>query len=261
MEMKELDDHTIGLIEQYIAYEMPAEERQQFEQRLKQDAALAEELELRRMAEYFLSKPKTKPLGDEEKQRALDAWQEGIRSEKQAKRRKIWTISLASVAAATLLIFWVTSQIRVAALPPETQNTIAELQRTYMKSSGQLGGEQLLMDAQAAFDSTNYSLTIDRLNQYREQTSDKFDIEVYKTLGFAYMLDGQADQACVFFKKLHNKNPNDTQFTWYYALSLLQTNSYWDRRKGAQLLKELEQSDHVNIPQDATRLLEKMPTD
>ncbi len=241
----------------YLTGDLQPEEKQAFEQALKEDPALAGQLESRRKALNDLGVLVAQEEAEEKLAATLNKVSRDffLKEEKTAVlipfyRRKFFQLA----AAATVLLI-----IAIAVFLPRKGAPDAPVYANYAShypaSFTVMGAnETLLSRAESAFNQKDYATAGDALQEYLQDNPENSEVQLY--LGICRMEQGRTQEARALFEPLQTHTSYQSEAIWNLALIALKEEKLaecagWlqklppdsDRQKSAQkLLKALQKS-------------------
>ncbi|MEM9887837.1 MAG: tetratricopeptide repeat protein [Bacteroidota bacterium] len=247
--MKEQDDL---LIEQYIESTLTEKEKQDFEQRLQEDQALAAAYELRLSMDQFLE--------DKAKKEQFTQFIEGVsqdffaeRDSKKTTDAKVVSIwqrfpfvvaSLAIAAAIALLLI-------LPFLRPQDRYEQFNDHRALALVEMSIQNTAAAQEAQTAFNAGDYSTALDALNAYLTDRPEDVEAQLYKGISLLELNELQAARA-IFEPIAEGTSAFQSEGLWYLALSYLKEEDAVNTKKYLERL--ITENKDQNLIDKAKRL-------
>ena len=234
-----MSEDIYKLVEQFLNGELDQQQIQAFNERLKTDAALAEELRLRKdMHAYLVNKEKKDAFKNKLDSIGDDFFKETSASTPPAKevllkpkRNFRWIAIAASIAAITIALYW------VLAPRPSLYDQYAQhepLQLTE-KSSTQ---SALIKTTEEAFNKGDYNSSLIAINELLK--SQPTDLQYLMAKAICLLETNKTADARTIFKTIAiGQSVFKTDAQWYSAMSYLKENNL-----------ELAKSELQKIPSD-----------
>lgn len=222
-------------IESYFNNDLPAAEKEQFEQKIIADAAFAEEV-----AFYYSAWQTAKnELAEDKKKRFAEIYQQNISIQKQGITIKLWKYAVAA-AVVTGIIFG--SYLYIKPVSPKQladQYIQQHLQSLSITMSSQGNSIQ---DGLKLYNEGKWPQALQQFEKII--SSDTLNFNAKKYAGIVFLKLKQYDSAIVYFTQLQKYTKlyfNPAAF--YLALALMERNQPGDAVQAKQLLENVVQNN------------------
>ncbi|MEL6557532.1 MAG: tetratricopeptide repeat protein [Bacteroidota bacterium] len=242
-------EEILSQFDSYTAGKMTPDERDIFEASLEKDVALKQAFD-----DYLNLTAGLSAFGYAEISEKITEWEAEIVAETETKvvPLKRWymiaaTISLLMVAAFSWWKF---------GIQDSSEDLYASYYQPYpdiLTSRG--AGETLMSEALYSYESGNYDLAIDKLNQVLADDQDNSELRFY--LGQAYLANSDAINAQAVFKALINEKNfalSDAS-QWYLALAYLKTG---DTIAAKEMLQQINRDTNHAYREKSKQLIERL---
>ena len=225
-------EEPLKLIEQYLDNELPAAERERFEQRLKEDTAFAQAFQVEKDVRDGIEALGNQNLKSELKTIYQEEVLDREATIRPMKRRRWWLMAAAAIAA-LLLSWW---------LWPERLASAEELYASYFQpeySYTERGNqEQLISRAEAKLRQGAYAEALPLLEQLLSVEPGRAEFQLAK--GIALVETGQYEKGLAALQKSGTLSPtHQNEALWYEALAWLKQG---DLERTLEVLEEIPSS-------------------
>lgn len=203
-----MTDQILILLSRYLHGEMPPDEREALEARLRQEPELAQHLRALQITEQAIQ-----AKGDQVLKASLDArGAERLASEPEDKNtRRLWPYFVAAAAAVAVLA-------AIFLLPTKSGPQWQEMAEAFSLPSAPTsvrGNQHLAELRQKGTESYLRLQHREAINHWRAYQRDTIDTEIDFYLGIAYQQIGMTDSASFYLQKVPSENSLYPRATWY----------------------------------------------
>ncbi|GJM35287.1 MAG: hypothetical protein DHS20C18_42880 [Saprospiraceae bacterium] len=245
-------EHNLEHIEQYLTGDLSKEEKAAFENQMKVDQQLAEEVELIRNMTGGIRLYGHKKLKSE-----LDIIHKKVITPKEKGRFRLlnskWIFGVAA-SLAVLLVAYVAWQSKIS---PTAEQLYAEYHQAYDWTISKRGNtDEQLMKIHQLYQGRNYEAFLQQTEQLQLDISK--DPPLALAMGQAYGAIGQTDQARNYFKMAEANALFSEEALWYQALSYLKTGSISEAVNTLEVIKEQSSTSFAKKADQLLRELGKI---
>ena len=230
--------NNLELIEAYFNEELSAEKKSEFEQRIINDPAFAEE------TAFYLSSMRAAAVElEESRSKFKEIYQQYKQENPAAVRRvaplrKLWPWVAAAAVLAGVIFGWSTF------FQPGSPSELADkyIKDNFQNLAVKMGGRE--DSVQTALRLYNDGKNEEALNYFESMAArDTSFAEARKNAGIVCLRMGQYDNAIKYFTQLENYVLFANPGKFYHALTLLKRNQPGDRQQAKLLLEQVVQND------------------
>ncbi len=243
--------NNLELIEAYFNEELSAEKKSEFERRITEDSAFAEET-----AFYLSSRQAAAAELGENRNRFREIYQQykqqnaGVAS-KVSPLRKLWPWVAAAAVMAGIILGW------YLFLQPASPTKLADryIEENFQNLSVKMGGRE--DSVQTALRFYNEGKSEEALKYFESMAArDSSFAEAIKYAGIACLRLGQYDKAISYFSQLSNYTLHANPGPFYHALVLIKRGRGSDLDSAKQLLQLIVDKD-LDKKEAAEKMLRK----